>query len=279
MVHVFCVASDPTKAAALVTSAHRHGLPLHVHVLPTWNGYVDKITHMIDLLASVPDDDMCVFVDAYDVVCYADADEIHTKYTALGGDIVFGAELNCYPEHNEALYRYVDQETGQDPTPTLYAYLNSGGYAGTKKALLAMLRWRDPATVEEMCSYGGDQNYFTHFYLEQCLNPHLGLKVVLDRGQTLFQNMARVEWNECFLVAQDARVRFRNDVLDTTPCFVHLNGYNFYDYVMRNEVTGREENALAVLVASGAGPLPYRVPYYIMYRGEEQRNLPQTPSM
>ena len=274
MVHVFCVASEPHKAAALVTTAQRCDLPLHVHVLPTWNGYVDKITHMMHLLEPVPDDDLCVFVDAYDVVCFAGVDEIRTKYAAFGADIVFGAELNCYPEHNAPLYRYVDQECNRTRS-TNYAYLNSGSYAGTKRALLAMLGWREPATVEEMCVHGGDQNYFTQFYLEQCLNPGPHT-VVLDRGQTLFQNMCRVAWHECSMVDQDGAVRFRNDVLGTTPCFVHLNGYNYYNYAMLNEATGHEENILDVLVRPVTGTLLYRVPYYIMYEGDEQRNLPQT---
>jgi hypothetical protein len=296
-IFIFSIASDPALAHRLVATADQHHLPLHVHEHRPWTGYVDKIGCMIGLLSSdeiAPDD--CV--DAYDVLCYADKAEILRKFEVLDCALVLGAELTCYPEENQLVYDYVRQEQKHDQNKRRGLrglaqsancplrgrsvgspyYVNSGGYMGTKAALLAMLTWKPLDQIKDICILGGDQNYVTQYYLEHALTTDNRIK--LDTEQVLFQNLHKVDLAECSFRGG----RFHNDVLDTWPCFVHFNGYNYYDFMLVHQETGVSENILdacmllseeSAIKVGDIRPIPYNVPYYIVYQGVEQRHLPQ----
>ena len=275
---VFSIASDVSKAHRLLSTAHKL---VHVEVYEkiTWSGYVDKISCMIELLSSanIADDDCIVFVDAYDVLCYADQEEILCKFSSFDCDLLISAELTCYPAENQPVYNYMLQESCPQIT-TNYQYVNSGGYMGTKKALLTMLTWKPLDQIQEICVVGGDQNYVTQYYLEHVLTEP---RIQLDTKQLVFQNLHKVELTECSY----SHGRFHNDVLDTWPCFVHFNGYNYYDFQLMNQETGQLENILDACIdmsnKSLVSPaqqhtIHYSVPYFIVYQGVEQCNMKQT---
>lgn len=220
--HVYAVASDVTLARALMTTAHRAGLTVHLDLI-TWTDYSDKLRAFKRLLASddIDPEDVVVFVDAYDVLCYAPAVEILRKYDAMGCDLVLSGELNCFPEELADAYAMLPPLT----TRTRYTFVNSGGMVGTKAALLHLLNWKTPEVQAVMSTSenGTDQHYVASYYLAH--HPGGGYRrftVKLDTEQEIFQCMFRVDVSECSF----REGRFHNDVLSTRPCFVHFNGYN-----------------------------------------------------
>lgn len=258
--HLFTVASDLEKMSRLTKTCEQNGVKLTTVQKIPWTGYVDKIRAMKEAIQDLPDEDIVCFVDAYDVLCFAGEKEILEKFHSYGCRILLSAELNCYPGENKEVYDYVYQElqenrrfsstsdtpylkrlnysipgcddsnfymaqVNQVPT-TNYRYVNSGGYVGFKKEVLEMLNWKPIEEIEDICVLGGDQNYFTQYFLENVLGSDGQLK--LDDRQLIFQSMYKIRFPEFSM----ACARLFNHTLGTFPCFAHFNGLNYFDYFL-----------------------------------------------
>lgn len=136
--------SDPEsyllgKVDVLKNSMSRFGHELHViQKYQKGLGNYNKILGLLAYLRSEEecvaksDDDIIVFMDAFDVICIKPmGDEFEAGFRARGVDIVFGAEnlfSFIYPEAKstyDSLYRRAK-----------YKYLNSGFVMGYKKAII-----------------------------------------------------------------------------------------------------------------------------------------------
>lgn len=278
--HLMTVASDKEKAHRLIESCERNGLNLKVINKQPWTGYVDKIRAMKEALEGIPDEDIVCFVDAYDVLCFAGEKEILEKFHSYGCRVLLSAELNCYPAENKEVYDYVYQEQGnrrlsntskdtqfnkrlnysipgcddgnfymdqvkregviEGTVGSLYKYVNSGGYIGFKADVEKMLNWKPIEEIEHICVLGGDQNYFTQYFLENVLGSNGQLK--LDDRQLIFQSMYKIRFPEFSMVYG----RLFNNVLGTFPCFAHFNGLNYFDYRV-NESDGNVKHIMHVM--------------------------------
>jgi len=128
--HILTVGTDENKMWGLEQSAKRHGITyLNLGRGVEWGGGTMKGHgggHKINLVRShvqsLPDEDLVLFVDGYDVLF---TDNIHTikeRFDGFDCDVLFAAERSCWPEPTIA---------PQFPmTPTPYKYLNSGVYMG-----------------------------------------------------------------------------------------------------------------------------------------------------
>ena len=128
--HIITVGTDENKMWGLEQSAKRHGITyLNLGQGVEWGGGTMEGQgggHKINLVRShiqaLPDEDLVLFVDGYDVLF---TDNIHTiteRFHGFDCDILFAAEKSCWPEPTIA---------PQFPmTPTPYKYLNSGVYMG-----------------------------------------------------------------------------------------------------------------------------------------------------
>lgn len=232
--HLVTVASDERQMWRLKETCTKNGVPIHVLNKTPWTGFVDKITTVLDYLYTLTDDDALVcFVDAYDVLCMTHTEEIVAKFLSYGCRILLSAELNCYPERYQLLYDYVYQELAPTVVPsTQFRYVNSGGYIGYKKDLLHLLEWRSVEDIRTICRDGGDQVYFAEYFLEHVLEstPSSNFPIQLDWNQEIFQSMYRVRFTEFSWYNGQRGRRFMNNVLGTTPCFVHFNGLNANDF-------------------------------------------------
>uniref|UniRef100_A0A6C0L862 PLOD1-3-like GT domain-containing protein n=1 Tax=viral metagenome TaxID=1070528 RepID=A0A6C0L862_9ZZZZ len=210
MLHVITFATDEAMLTHIKESTKLSTLHIHYSIKSTWNGYFDKIIYTRKFLEGVGDDDIVCFVDAYDVLSLASAEEILTKFKWYECDLLLGAELNSYPQRYKEYYPPKEYTTNS-------IYINSGGYIGYKHAIQKLLYWHDDETIERMCSNlnGGDQAYFIEYYLR---NPSDRIK--LDTWQKIFQNMHWVSWNQLYI----HRGRVVNVMLDEKPCFIHFNG-------------------------------------------------------
>jgi hypothetical protein len=239
---------------------------------------------MIQILENHPNpNDIICFIDAYDVLCFSNIEEIYTKFKQYNCNILLSSELNCYPPNNLPKYELLEYQLQQKNEQfekvfsTNFKYVNSGGYIGYCKDLLQMLKWKSVAEIVEICKDGGDQTYFSLYYLKHALNTNL---VQIDYKQTIFQSMYKVHFTDFSFI----NGRLYNRILHTYPCFAHFNGYKIYDEMIVSNETNKEENVYEVFLQGLCDSLDkpdvekiinYRVLFFLFYNGQYQFHLPQ----
>lgn len=244
--HICTVASDGEKSARLIQSGINANSNVNAFKFTNWDhGNICKIMYMKLVLETIPDDDVVCFIDAYDVLCMANEDEILQKFLSFHCNIVFSSELNCHPEIFRSKY---DQYYQENPPleMTKHIFLNAGGYIGYCRDIRYMLNWKPFTEIQKMCPNGSDQYYFADFYLHHVMNPVESFKTVLDSWQHIFQSIYRVSISDLEFV----HGRVYNKVLKTFPCFIHFNGLNRIKYMMINGHEQKIENIMDVFLSN-----------------------------
>lgn len=288
MFHLFTVASDDTKLQLLRQTAEWCSVEVHALKIANWTGFIDKIVAMKDVVESLPDDDIACFIDAYDVLIMGNSIEILQKFKDSGRNILMSSELNCYPPENQPHYDFIEYSMfelendrniwGTDQSKAIttnYKYMNSGGYIGNVRALKRMFSWKTVDEMRQICESGGDQNFFTQYYLEFALDD--ALNIGLDFKQEIFQSLYKVNLREfAFFYG-----RPYNHILRTYPCFVHFNGYRDYGGCLRHTTTDERQDAMTVFihkmldsVENGNSGMDWQLPDFY-YRGVKQECIPQ----
>lgn len=221
-----------------------------------------KVRLLLSYIQSLPDDtdlDVVLFTDAYDVAILAPPQMLLKRFHAFQCDMVFAAELHCWPQ--PALADAYPKQASSSP----YRYLNSGCFIaklGALKRLLCVMQL--PADHED------DQLYYTRLYLSQHVHP--GVSIRLDHQCHLFQcNVSRREHVELDMY----RSRIKNTLTHSTPCIMHGNG-GMADKIafnnLCNYVGGRwtptygfnaSQDESAALLVSSASPYTVHVVMYI----------------
>ena len=290
-IRIFTVASEPSKMDGLYQSLELNGHSrdqIEVLTILNWRGFIDKIQAMKTCVESLPEDTIVCFIDAYDVLCFSDKAEIERKFLEYNCDIIFSSEQNCYPIENLAKYELIEYTlfernfTGQvgakRPIETSYKYVNSGGYIGYAGAMRRMFAWKSMEEIATMIELGGDQQFFTQYYLEfgsGTADPFV--RVGIDDQQRIFQSLYKVDLADFAFF----HGRMYNHILRTEPCFIHLNGYRDYGWTLRHIKTGMDENAMTIFLKKikesleyGNAAMDWRlVPFY--YGGLAQQCIPQ----
>ena len=274
MLHIYTMGSDESKMAELKNSASQANVKIHYVVNHFWNGYVDKLTTMKKSISHLPDDAIVCMIDAYDVLVYANEEEILKKFKEYDCNILFSGELTCYPEKNVEKYNEIYKKT---KLPCNFKYVNSGGYIGYKKSVMNLYDWKPLNEIHKICDVGGDQTYLTQYFLEHANDPNVNVKI--DMEQKIFQSMCKIEFGDFEFI----QGRLHNKILDQYPCFVHFNGYSIYNLEILNLHNSKKENALQVfmkhqkksLEINAIEHLHYVVPFFIMIDGVTQHNKPQ----
>jgi hypothetical protein len=144
-VTVVTVASDTRDASALLASAPLAGIDIVVLgegvAMPWPTGLRTKIILVQKFVetSQLADDDLIVFVDAWDTMVLADSaaslvENFRKAEEATGRPIIFAPEEFCWPQDEESkdtLCAYFDSVA---PPQYKRRYLNSGLYAGRHKA-------------------------------------------------------------------------------------------------------------------------------------------------
>ena len=276
MFWIFTIGSDETKMSQLKQSTEITKLGINYIVTGSWNGYVDKITKMMELIQGIPDDDIVCFIDAYDVLSFSGTAEILSKFKEYNCKLVLSGELTCYPERYQGRYNEIYAAKTDYIPPSNFKYVNSGGYIGYKKSIMDLLLWKPLDEIRVICEKGGDQNYFSEYYLEYGLDEEKKLKI--DVGQQIFQSMNKIEFGDFDFISG----RLHNKILNVFPCFSHFNGFNAYKMQILNlNSYAREQccdvfnNKVKESLISGYEILHYSVPFFILIDGVLQPNIPQ----
>jgi hypothetical protein len=209
MLYIYTFLTDETRIKYLKETAELNNLEIYYIKNENWNGYIDKIIAVNNIIKQLNDNDIVCFIDAYDVLVNNNMIEIINNFENYNCDLLLGAELNCYPE------LYINKFNN---TSTNYKYVNSGGYIGYKWAIQKIFDWKSLYDIYNICKNGGDQTYFIEYFLE-----HHSDKIKLDDKCRIFQNMHWVNWNEISFISG----KMYNTILNTKPCFIHFNGGSF----------------------------------------------------
>jgi hypothetical protein len=219
--HVCAVASKPKVGLdQLLHSCEKQGIKIDILGMgKPYRGNIDKLLHTRNYLNTLPDEDVVLFVDAYDVLILADENTILDKFLDMDVPFVISVERNCWPNPNLA--------SKYPKGPTSFCYINAGSYIGYVYNIKQILN--ELPTVKNNKS---DQllftlNYFTH-------PEHYTLDYYCD----LFLPLCKVEEEELIVDREKGGVQCRET--GTWPCVVHGNGSSpiyqeIYNYLFLNK--------------------------------------------
>jgi hypothetical protein len=169
-----------------------------------------KIFLLKDKLKEI-NDNLIVYCDTNDVVCLDDINNL--DYT---DGIIFSSEKNKYPNDNSS-WSPVSSYPEWNLNNSLY--LNSGLIVTTKELYLNLLE----TTIEKVLplnykNFGGDQGVYTYYYINNLL-PTIKLDETCDKFLSTY--LTSRSWFE------NENGRLRHKLTNTTPMFVHDNGWNY----------------------------------------------------
>lgn len=187
-------------------SCNRYSIPLDL--LGWGKGYyshgwaLQLIDHYVQTL---PDEDLVLVVDAFDVFFLAGQEEIVRRFEELGVSFLISAERGCGPDPQLASF--------YPPSPTPYRFVNSGTYMGYVKEMKKILK-RMPHPI---CPYENDQRCFT---LDFLAHPE---DYFLDRHSQFAQTLWGEQREGFFL--DPVAMKCTNQITGRAPCIIHGNGY------------------------------------------------------
>ena len=215
--HILGIGSHPEQMASFRRSAEMFGVDVNYMMRPPADGIGERayewmrIMSYVDYAKSVPEDDIILCTDTYDVIINQSTETIIDRFRAKGCDILLSGEMNCHP--SEHLHKWNGIQS-----PTKHQYPNGGCYMGTARGLLYMFGgWKSLAETESMCKGNCDQGYLHDFYI-----AHHGQRsrVQVDWDCSVFQSMHLISWND-FVIREG---HISNEVMRQEPCVVHFNG-------------------------------------------------------
>ena len=185
-----------------------------------WKGLSQKLEAAHAYAASLPESDVILFTDAFDVMFTGYPSDILSTFLAEKAPIIFSAECGCWPhvieDVNVCLHKY-------PISPTPYRFLNSGTWIGYAKEATAMLGEviKDAGNNFEQAN---DQKLVADMYIA---GRH-GIK--LDFYNKLFQSMHMTldrplpRCNPVEDVKRTPDGRFFNERTNSKPAVLHFNG-------------------------------------------------------
>lgn len=196
------------QANRLIQSLSTSGIDLHLLALGCkWQGFGNKVFWLREyfkvLEASYSSDPIVLFVDAYDVVNLASAEEILAKFKSLDTRVVVGAEKSCWPRAEDAC-RFPNQNEK-------YKFLNAGCVMGYRSDLAKIIN------TFALTPADSEQGAWTKYFLE---NPG---SIKIDYGGSLFFNLYDAEMDD-YVPPTKPGDRWFLSYSGEFPCLIHGNG-------------------------------------------------------
>ncbi len=201
--HICTMATHEHKGLRyLRKSCEHYNLPLEVLGMGLqWRGLAQKLHVSEEYAKTLPENDILMFVDGYDVILQADEKTILETFYAMNYPFVISVERDLWP-HKEMAQLF--------PKDTSFRYLNSGTYIGYVGNVLEILRGVRP--YDFSCDDQG---------LLQCdwgKQPH---KYCLDTYCQMFLVLTFVNLDE-LIIDEHQQIHCRET--GTLPILVHGNG-------------------------------------------------------
>lgn len=208
-VHVFTVGTDESKMTNFSLTANKFNINYtNLGRGVIWEGGStngpgcgQKLNLVKAAIESLPDEDIVLFCDGYDVIFNDTLEEVVSRYKSFNCEVLFGAEKTCWPD--TMLKNFFTDNT------TEYKYLNSGLYIGKVGALKTILQ-------THINNSDDDQYYMQLAFIRYNVTNF----IKLDYENYVFQNLSGayedVEWL--------ANGQVRNKATRCTTCILHGNG-------------------------------------------------------
>lgn len=206
--HVCTVASyRRANLHKLITSCKKHDIALEVIGLyMPYFGNGTKLLRLRDYLNTLPDDDVVMFVDAFDVLIIKDKGTILKKFLSMDAPFVMSAEKNCFP-FPECAKLYPD-------SPFPFKFINSGCFIGYVATMKQWLKELEPFQLD-----ASDQGQITLHYL------YKNRSFVIDDACELFLSLYQVTDDEVVIDENERTVHCLPT--GTEPAVIHANGSSF----------------------------------------------------
>lgn len=184
-----------------------------------WIGFGKKVMEIRDHIKRLPEDEIIISVDPFDVIFLCEIDEIEYKFSSLNIPFLCGAlKLDAF---NRSIYNFEFNRTGKliPVTPTGYNFLNSGTWisrAGYAVKLIDMLVEKYQMTEVTM-----DQQLLTDLYIQD------GSVVGIDWQCEIFHNILFIDFITRKPDLKDIvfnATRIKNITTGTFPCILHASG-------------------------------------------------------
>ena len=203
--HAITIGTDTTKCVKLNDSAMKLGFSVkNIGANEDWHGTDmksagggHKIVMLQEYLATLPENDVVLFTDAYDVFYLFDKDDITRRFMDFQCEILFSAETEIWPDPG--------MESKHPIPETKYRFLNSGGFIGRVGALKELF-------AEELKPDDDDQLYVQRRWLEDTTKWDMNL----DYECYIFQT------NEANMTIKDGLLY--NEETGCYPAIYHGNG-------------------------------------------------------
>lgn len=222
--HVVSVGNHLEEAHYLLDSARQWSLPLTIlGVGSKWQGLLDKPMHLQAYLEHLPDHDIVLFVDAYDVFIHASSSDLIQTFKSFNKPLVFSTDNWLFPDIDVGV-KYPSM-----PSSTVFRYLNSGASIGYVWAYKDMLKsffatqcadalGRVHSTKRTLDLYKeNDQRCATTYYLS---HPD---RVVLDHEMKLFAGLNELHNQKYFSVLAGGAIL--NNITHQRSKVFHGNGF------------------------------------------------------
>lgn len=168
-----------------------------------FQGLAHKLLYVRDYIETLPDSDVVLFVDGYDVLILEEEQTLLNKFINSGHCFIVSGERYCWPLINRCSEFPVQ--------PTSFRFVNSGVYIGYVHALKTFFG-KIPAINPKI----SDQGILSAYYL---LYPG---EIHIDAYCDFFLTLAGVIPEELKLDPIGKKVFFTET--GTTPCLIHGNG-------------------------------------------------------
>lgn len=162
-----------------------------------------KIIKLLDIIKKYDDNEIIMYIDAFDTLVDSTDNEILNKFLSLNIDVLYSTELNCWPFPGFSKFY-----TGTQ-------FLNSGTIIFRNKKyqqILELLIEIDKARLLHEC----DQFYHTIFNLIHSVN----VNIKLDENNEFFQCL----WGENENNFEKVNNKIKNKKTNTFPFVFHGNG-------------------------------------------------------
>tara|TARA_Y100001938_G_C8095068_1_gene437574 strand:- start:1957 stop:4110 length:2154 start_codon:yes stop_codon:yes gene_type:complete len=208
---VFAFATESNDGLKMLyESSLKYGVPLEYAGLnEEWTGgdtsRLDypgggqKVNILKQTIKNLPDDQLVIFTDGYDVLYNDGLNTIIKKFKTFDTKVLFGAEVACWPDEN--------LKTDYPEVDSPLKYLNSGVIIGYVEELKRI-------TNEDISDTDDDQLYYTKKYLSGEFD------IKLDHNCEIIQNLAEFDQVQI----NKLKSKLYNTLFNTTPSIIHGNG-------------------------------------------------------
>ncbi len=179
-----------------------------------------------DYLSETDDDEIILFTDGNDAILIAPEDEILSKFRQIDKDLIFSAEMTCWPDVMLA-------QQHPDLSSSPYKYLNSGGFIGRAGYIKEMLK---DIEVESENFKRSNQYIWMQRYFKN--SERMTLDVNCEIFSTFTPQMvfpqSKEQYPEYFDLINEwfyhnfilENSRIFNKATNTWPCHAHFNGFS-----------------------------------------------------